>query len=182
MTLIISSEHAVKESSLFELVCTSDSRKWLGGVRGREKRHFGQKEGRKDQPPLTAASMLIKISLCMQLDSARGGCWFNANPETKPWQRAVWSGGKWLSAFFHLFGKARAVSQGAVDTWVLSQHLQGSASCFLPFVSLPMQNPDQDRGHTAACWLCLATGESFCLPAGKPPDAFPLPPRVSGSQ
>lgn len=162
------------ESSLFELVCTSDSCKWLGGARGRGKRQFDQKEGRRDQPPLTAASMLIKISLCMQSDSARGGCWFNANPETKPWQRAVWSGGKWLSAFFRLFGKARAVSQGALDTWVLSQHLRGSASCFLPLVSLPRQNPDQNRGQTAACWLRFAEGEPFSLPAGRLP-AWHLP-------
>lgn len=72
MTLIISSQRAVRESSLFELVCTSDSCIRLGRVRGREKRHFDQKEGRKDQPPPTAASMLIKISLCLQLDSAWG--------------------------------------------------------------------------------------------------------------
>lgn len=34
------------------------------------KEHFDQKEGRKDQLPPTAASVLIKMSVCMQLDSA----------------------------------------------------------------------------------------------------------------
>lgn len=88
MTLIISSQHAVRESSLCELVCASDSCNWLGGVRGRGKRHFDQKEGRKDQPPLTAASMLIKISLCRRLDSARGGCWFKC----KSWNKTLATG------------------------------------------------------------------------------------------
>lgn len=156
MTLIISSQHAVRESSLLELACASDSHKWFGGGRGRGKRQLDQKEGRKDQPPPTAASMLIKISFCLQLVPAWGGCRFSANPDTKPWQRAVWSGGKCLSAFFRVFGTAR-VSQGAVDAWLLSQHLRGSASSFLPLVSFPRQSPE----HTAAADLALPWGNLF---------------------
>lgn len=153
----------------------SGSCKWLGGVRGREKRQFDQKEGRKDQPALTAASMLIKISLCTQLASASG---VDAGSvqilKQNPGNGAVWSGGKWLSAFFRWFGKARAVSQGAVDAWVLSQHLRGSASCFCPcFLAGAKQLP----ADFALLWVNL-----LFFPGGRLPDSFPLTHRVSVSQ
>lgn len=147
-------QHEVRESPLLQLLHASGSGMRLGRKRGREERRIDQKEGRTDQPPLKAAKVLIKMSLCTQLGLGAG---FKVVCETKPSQQAVSSGGKWLLAFFsHLFGKARAVNQPVEDACVLSQHLPAAlaaapAPCLL-FCCL-------GKALTGArLWLCPAAG------------------------
>lgn len=142
-----------------------------------EKRHFDQKEGRKAQPPPTAASVLITISFCMQLDSAWGRCWFKCKSWNKTLAtgqfRVVESGCRPFSIYL---GKGGCESESGGYLGAESAPFGLLWQLFRARCLVAWAKPESGLGPNN-CVFAFLGGES--LHAGKLPDTFLLTPGVS---